>query len=700
MDVYNLYAKIGLDSSAYEKGVDKVENDGKSLGGKLSSALGSGAKAVAKGATAVIGAVGAATGAAMTGLAALGKASVSAYAEYEQLTGGVETLFGNSSEKVMEYANSSYKAAGMSANEYMNTVTSFSASLLQGLGGNTAAAAEIANKAVIDMSDNANKMGTDIEMIRNAYQGFAKQNYTMLDNLKLGYGGTASEMARLINDSGVLGETTKVTAETVNNVSFDKMIEAIHTVQTNLGITGTTSQEAASTIQGSVNTMKSAWENFMTGLADPEQDFDALLGNLVDSVVTVGNNLIPRIQKLLPRLVDGVSQLAQNLVPHISTTISTLLPALSNGALSLIEEFSTALPDLILTLSATLPDLTSSLLTVAATLFNSILSLLPQLAEIGLTLLVELVNGVANNIESVTETLTSVIVQLVGVLTNPDNLSALLSAGLSMLLALVNGVVEAVPQLIEQIPLIIANLIVALQANLGTIISAGIDIIFALANGIAGAVPELVAVIPELFIALVNGMLNNLDKIILTGVQIIVSLVVGLANAIPQIVSYIPTIISSIVNTFKSFEWGDIGKNIMEGLKEGMKNALSSVINAVKDIGSKISGKFKDMFGIASPSKLFKAFGGYLDEGLAIGITASAEKPIRATQKLSDNLTQAFDVDYTTPAAQPVNGTGARTFAESVAQEIKVIVGFDLNGLDFARSLNPYLQRVAKEVGV
>ena len=600
----------------------------------------------------------------------------------------------------MEYANSAYKAAEMSANEYMNTVTSFSASLLQGLGGNTAAAAEIANKAVIDMSDNANKMGTDIEMIQNAYQGFAKQNYTMLDNLKLGYGGTASEMARLINDSGVLGETTKVTAETVNNVSFDKMIEAIHTVQTNLGITGTTSQEAASTIQGSVNTMKSAWENFMTGLADPEQDFDALLGNLVDSVVTVGNNLIPRIQKLLPRLVDGVSQLAQNLVPHISTTISTLLPALSNGALSLIEEFSTALPDLILTLSATLPDLTSSLLTVAATLFNSILSLLPQLAEIGLTLLVELVNGVANNIESVTETLTSVIVQLVGVLTNPDNLSALLSAGLSMLLALVNGVVEAVPQLIEQIPLIIANLIVALQANLGTIISAGIDIIFALANGIAGAVPELVAVIPELFIALVNGMLNNLDKIILTGVQIIVSLVVGLANAIPQIVSYIPTIISSIVNTFKSFEWGDIGKNIMAGLKEGMKNALSSVINAVKDIGSKISGKFKDMFGIASPSKLFKAFGGYLDEGLAIGITASAEKPIRATQKLSDNLTQAFDVDYTTPAAQPVNGTGARTFAESVAQEIKVIVGFDLNGLDFARSLNPYLQRVAKEVGV
>lgn len=732
MDVYNLYAKVGLDSSEYEKNVEKVERDGKSLGGKLVSALGGGVKAVAKGTTAIIGAVGAATGAAMTGLTVLGKASISAYSEYEQLTGGVETLFKTSSDKVMEYANNAYMTAGMASNEYMNTVTSFSASLLQGLGGNTAAAAEIANQAIIDMSDNANKMGTDISMIQSAYQGFAKQNYTMLDNLKLGYGGTASEMARLINDSGVLGDSIEVTAETVNNVSFDKMIEAIHKVQGNLDITGTTSKEAASTIQGSISTMKAAWENFITGLADPEQDFDVLLGNLVSSIVTVGDNLIPRIQKMLPRLVEGVSQLAQNLVSYIPSAISSLLPAFTEGALSLVREFSTVLPDILTTLMQSVPDIVSSLsdmantilsdlfnalpnvidtlssslpelipsiVSVAATLFNSILTLLPQLAEIGLTLLVELVNGIANHIDAVTETITTVIVQLVSVLTNPDNLSSLLSAGLSILLALVNGVVAAIPQLIEQIPLIIANLIVAIQANLGTIISSGIDIIFALINGIADAVPELVAMIPELIIALVNGMLNNMDKIILTGVQIIVSLIVGLANSIPRIITYIPTIISSIVNTFKSFDWGDIGKNIMEGLKDGLKNALSSVINAVKDIGSKISGKFKEMFGIASPSKLFKTFGGYLDEGLAIGITANADKPIQATRKLSDTMTQALSVDYTTPAAQPVSGTGVHTLAQSVAQEMKVIVGFDLKGMDFARSLNPYLQKVTKEVG-
>lgn len=702
LDVYNLYAKVGLDSSAYEKGVEKVERDGKSLGGKLTTIIGGGAKTIAKGATAIIGAVGAATGAAAAGISVLGKSSITAYSEYEQLTGGVETLFKTSADKVMEYANGAYKAAGMSANAYMNTVTSFSASLLQGLGGNTAAAAEIANKAVVDMSDNANKMGTDIGLIQNAYQGFAKQNYTMLDNLKLGYGGTASEMARLINDSGVLGNSVKVTADTVNDVSFDKMIEAIHKVQDNLEITGTTAKEASSTIQGSIGMAKSALDNFLTGLADPKQDFDTLLGNLVDSVVTVGNNLIPRIEMLLPRLVNGITKLATGLAGHIPSVIETLLPALITGAISLITDFSAELPNILAVLIGAIasPETISSVISVATTLFNSLLTLLPHLANIGLTLLVELVNGAEKNVETVTETLTNVLVQLVGILTNPESLGNLLGAGFTLLFALINGVIGAVPRLIEQVPLIIANIIVALQANLGTIISAGIDIIFALMNGISEAMPELVVFVPKLIIALVNGMLNNMDKIILMGVQVIVSLIVGLANAIPQIVGYIPTIISSVINTFNSFDWGSIGRNIMEGLKNGLQNALSGVINAVKNIGSKITGKFKEMFGIASPSKLFKAFGGYLDEGLAIGITASAEKPIRATQKLSDNMTQALSVDYATPAAQPVNGTGAKTFAQSVAQEIKVIVGFDLEGLDFARSLNPYLQRVIKEVGV
>ena len=234
-----------------------------------------------------------ALGAATAGVAALAKEAIDVYAEYEQLVGGVETLFGDSAGTVMGYAENAYKTAGMSANEYMNTVTSFSASLLQGLGGDTEEAAKVANRAITDMSDNANKMGTSMTLIQNAYQGFAKQNYTMLDNLKLGYGGTQAEMARLINDSGVLGDSFTATANNINEVSFDKIIEAIGVIQDRMGITGTTALEASTTIQGSIASMKAAWQNFLGGMADPTQDFDTLVANLVDSVVTVGGEPDP-----------------------------------------------------------------------------------------------------------------------------------------------------------------------------------------------------------------------------------------------------------------------------------------------------------------------------------------------------------------------------------------------------------------------
>lgn len=222
----------------------------------------------------------------------VGKQAMNSYGEYEQLVGGVDTLFGKSSQKVQEYTNNAYKTAGMSANEYMETVTGFSASLLQGLGGDTEKASEVANVAVTDMSDNANKMGTSMESIQNAYQGFAKQNYTMLDNLKLGYGGTKEEMARLVKDSGILGDAGKdLTAKNLDQkVSYDQIIEAIHKVQTNMGITGTTAKEASATIQGSVGSMKSAWQNMLTGMADENANFGTLAQNFVDTLVDVVNN--------------------------------------------------------------------------------------------------------------------------------------------------------------------------------------------------------------------------------------------------------------------------------------------------------------------------------------------------------------------------------------------------------------------------
>ena len=704
MDVFDLYAKVGLDSSAYDSGVKKVESDGKGLSSKLSSFFSGAGQKVADGVKKMATVSAAGLGAAATGLVVLGKQSVEAYAEYEQLVGGVETLFGTSSDKIKEYADNAYKTAGLSANEYMSTVTSFSASLLQGLNGDTAKAAEIANQALTDMSDNANKMGTDMQMIRDAYQGFAKDNFDMLDNLKLGYSGTASEMARLINDTGVMGTAFQATAENVKDVPFDKMIEAIHQVQTEMGITGTTSKEASTTIQGSVNMMKSAWTNFVTGLADPNQDFDALLGNLVDSVVTVGDNLIPRIEALLPRLVDGVSQLAGKLATQLPSLLGSLLPALILGATSLISQLSAELPNIVSTLTQSLlsGDLVTQLVNVFVQLLNATLTMLPQLAQFGLDLLVQLINGMASNIETVTQTLTSVIIQLVGVLTNPDNLGSILNAGVTLLTNLANGLSSAIPQLVEQIPMIISNIVLALSGeNLYTIIDAGIQILLSLLTGILGALPDLITAIPQVILTVATTLLQpeNLKKIIDAGIQVVVSLITGLGEALPQLIDYIPTIISNIWDTIKNVDWGELGKNILTGLVNGLKNSISAVTDAVKEVAGKISQKFKDFFGIASPSKLFKQFGIYLDEGLAIGITGSIQKPLQATQKLSDSVSDALSVDYTTPAAQPVRGTGASALAQSVAQEVKVIVGFDLDGMGFARGLNPYLKRVSKEVG-
>ena len=300
--------KIIIDTSIDSSGAEK---DIKSLTSKLGSIAGTATKTLAKVsavmATAAAGAIGVLT-----------KLSVEQYAEYEQLTGGVETLFKNSSDKVMEYANNAYQSAGMSANEYMSTITGFAASLLQGLGGDTEKAAQIGNMAVTDMSDNANKMGTAIERIQDAYQGFAKQNYTMLDNLKLGYGGTKTEMERLLADA------QKISGVKYDISNFNDVIEAIHVIQEQMGITGTTSLEAASTIEGSLNMTKSAWTNLLTGMADSNADFDVLVQNLVNSLGSLGENLLPRIKIA----IEGIGELIRTLLPKVLDEIPEMMASL------------------------------------------------------------------------------------------------------------------------------------------------------------------------------------------------------------------------------------------------------------------------------------------------------------------------------------------------------------------------------------
>lgn len=453
MNLFELFVKIGVDDQASGKLSD------------LSSKLGNGLKTAAK-----IGA--ASVGAAAAGITALTTAAVNNYAEYEQLVGGVDTLFKDSSQKVQEYAANAYKTAGMSANEYMSTVTSFSASLLQSLGGDTDKAAEYANQALTDMSDNANKMGTSMEMIQNAYQGFAKQNYTMLDNLKLGYGGTKEEMARLIKDAAKLDKSIDA-----NDMSFGNIVKAINAVQTEMGIAGTTAEEAASTIQGSVGMMKSSWTNLVTGIADENANLDVLITNFVDSVGTVAQNIVPKIGVALNSASKLISDLIPVIVQEIPVLIEENLPILAEAAVSIIQSLADGI-------SQNQETLMTTAFETITYLANSLISMLPQIVQLGLDLIVSLANGIAESLPELIPTIVDVVLQIVDTLTNPDSVSKLLVAAAKIIGAVAIGLIEAVPDLVIKIPEIISSIVDGFSDAMPDIVEIGKDIVRGIWEGI------------------------------------------------------------------------------------------------------------------------------------------------------------------------------------------------------------------------
>ena len=618
MNLFELFVKIGADTTEANKGIDEVGQKTSGLGEKLKSGLATAGK---------VAVAGVAAGA--TAIGALGTKAVAAYADYEQLVGGVETLFKDSQDQVMDYANNAYKTAGLSANEYMETVTSFSASLLQSLDGDTSAAADKANLAITDMSDNANKMGTDMASIQNAYQGFAKSNYTMLDNLKLGYGGTKAEMERLLADA------EKISGIKYDISSYADIVDAIHVVQTEMGITGTTAEEAASTIQGSFGMMKSAWQNLVTGMADPDQDLGVLVGKFTDSVVIAGNNLIPRIQELLPRIVEATTSLIGTVSEQLPAILGTVLPSLVEGATNLVTGLMAALPSVLSVLADVAP-------TVINTLVPALIELLPQITQTGIDVIVSLAQGIADALPQLIPAATDAIIKIVEVLTSPENLGNLIDAALAIILALVDGLVDATPKLIAAVPDVITNLVTAIIANMPKILEAGVEITMALADGLIKALPELIAAIPNLILGIVQGIIDNLPEIIMAGPKIIAALATGLIEAIPDIVMVIPQLIRSIVDTFLSFDWGSIGKNIVDGIKNGFVNMWNSFKQTVENVFTGLVDGVKSLLGIASPSKVFAGIGGYMAEGLGQGFDKEFSNVKRGIQSKLDFGTMTF----------------------------------------------------------
>lgn len=492
------------------------------------SAIKSGASKVAKG-FAVVGA------AAATAFTAISTAAVNSYAEYEQLAGGVETLFKDSADVLIGYADRAYQTAGLSANDYMATVTSFSASLLQSLGGDTAAAADYADQAIIDMSDNANKMGTSMEMIQNAYQGFAKQNYTMLDNLKLGYGGTKEEMQRLLDDA------EKLSGLEFDISSFADVTRAIHVIQTELGITGTTALEASSTIQGSFASMKGAWKNLLTGMADENQNFDVLLENFIKSIGTVMENLLPRISVVL----GGVLKLVEGLLPQIPPLIQQLLPMLIDGTMALVQGLVSILPDLITIITDVLPDLITIIVQMFPTLIPLLISGVAQLI-LGIISAIDLI------IQPIIDVLPDLIISIIEALVN--NLPALIQG----IILLVIGIVQATPQiiqaLVDALPTIIEMILTALLENLPLII-----------GGLVQVVAGIVIAIPQIFASMIKAIVN---------------VFAGIWDSLKEVFGKLGTwIYNNVVAPVLSFF-----DSIWEGIKTGVKTAINFVIGIINGL--------------------------------------------------------------------------------------------------------------------
>ena len=596
-----------------------LEKDINGIGSKVKnglSKLGSIAGTALKGVTVAIGS-------AATALTGLGVASVNSYADLEQNVGGIETLFKGSADKVIKNAENAYKTAGMSANQYMETVTSFSASLLQSLGGDTEKAADSANMALIDMADNANKMGTSMESIQWAYQGFAKQNYTMLDNLKLGYGGTKEEMERLLADA------QKLTGVKYDISNLNDVFNAIHVIQGELGITGTTAQEAATTITGSVSSMKAAFDNFLNG------------SGTMDEVVTTGltsiQNIVSAVGELLPNLMQSVTEAT----PQIIEGINQIFPQILN---------------LIITNA---PTLLSTIGQILISLTQSLINYMPQILQLAMQLIESFISGIVSMLPQIIET------------------------GITLITQLIAGIAQMLPELIPQAVNAIVTLVEGLLDNIDQIVDAGIQLILGLAEGLINAIPQLIEKIPTIIEKLLNAITNNLPKLVNMGIQLIVKLATGLVQAIPQLVGKIPQLISSVISALSKLPGMviDVGKNIVTGIWNGISGAASWLWNKITGWCSSIFDGIKSFFGIHSPSKLFadevgKMLGLGLGEGFDDSLASVYNDMQKAVEhenaKLTNNLTNTQQIKVQ-------NEDNRQATLESIDNNKEIVVNSTLN---------------------
>lgn len=621
------------------------ESGGKSFG----SAFGGALKGIAVGITAALGT-------AVAGVVSLTKEAIQNYSEYEQLVGGAQLMFGDAFETVAKYASDAYKTVQMSQNDYLQQVNGFATGLKTALGGDAEAAAELANRIVVAEADVVAATGNSQEAVQNAFNGIMRSNFTMLDNLQLGITPTKEGFQEVIDKVNEWNAANgRATNYQMGNLA-DMQSALVDYIEMQ-GLAGYASNEAADTIQGSLSTLSASWNNLVTGLGDSSQDLGPLIQNVVDSALTVVNNIKPIALQAVQGLSTLITEATPILVAELPTLINELVPALLSSATQVVMAVVTALPSLLSMITTQIPVILNSLIPALVTalppIFNmlvdailQIIMMAPQLIEAGIQIVVSLINGISDAIPQLLAMIPDLLTSLYTVLT--DNLGVIIEAGVNLLMALVEGLTETIPQIIDQMPIICDLLFDAVLNNLPTLISAGINLIVALVNGVVKATPKIIALMPKLIIQLVQNLVENFPQIIEAGADIIESLVNGVKSLASNIGEVGADIIEWLVDALDGIpdKLFSIGKNVVKGLWNGINDMKSWVLNKIKSLGNSVVSSIKSALGIHSPSTVFRD---QVGKNIALGIGEGFSSEMKDVQKEMtaemDDLTFAMNGD-------------------------------------------------------
>ena len=750
MSIFNLEAILSLNSKQYEDGLNDAEGKANSFGTKLASGLGTAAK---------IGA--AAIGASATAVGAFAKKSVDAYSEFEQLAGGVETLFGDSANKVLKNADNAFKTAGMSANQYMETSIQSAAALINSLGGDQEKAAELMNVSITDMSDNVNKMGTSMQSVQDAYRGFSRGNFQMLDNLALGFSGTKEGMQELLNK-----------AQEISGVKFDissyaDIVKAIHVVQEEMGISGTTAKEAAGTIAGSAGSIKAAWDNLVAGIARPDADLGQLIGDVVASAETALNNFLPAFEQALNGIATFVEKAAPIIAKRLPKFIKNILPSILNAGASLLNSIVKVLPQTI-----------QQLITQIVNLFTKYA---PQLVKAGVEAIVQLAKGLSKSLPKIIPAVIDAVLLIVDTLV--DNIPLLVDAALQLMVGLAKGLIKALPRIIQKIPEIIEGIVDALLDSIDLIIDAGVELFVALVENLPAIIDGIVKALPKIILAILEGLAELGTKLaelftkawegikeifapvgdffggvwnaitgafatvgewfsntfggawegiknIFSGIgdwfkerwNDIVNVFIGVGawfanifvsayNGVTKAFSSVGDFFASVWNTIKGIFSGvwdhfvKIGGQIIDGLKAGVTGAWNGFVDFFANLMGGIQGIAIKQLKIGSPSKVFADIGKFIDLGLAEGIGDNIFAVNDAVNDLvdatmDDGFYQDREIVTTTSVESRDDGTGSMFSVPRYAAPQYLNLTVELGGQKVQSVIYQMVQDEAGRVGM